>query len=378
MAEAVRAFSLGSSPDNLTAWIITVARRKIIDKLRQQSREIKGVVRDAIFETLEAPSPVGDGAEIPDERLTLIFLCCHPALPEEQRIALTLHSVCGLTTGAIAKGFLVTEPTMAQRLVRAKRRIRETGIRFEMPDHVLAPERLGSVMKVIYLIFTEGYRPTGDLLVRIDLFEEAMYLGHLVERLVRAGPETVFKKEMGEILGLLALMNFVVARNNARADRDGNVKLFDQQDRGLWDQRLITEGRNFLEKALLIGGGGPYQIQAAINLLHLEGGAGQTDWKQIAALYNALLAYGDSPMVRINYAVAMSYVAGAEYALNIVLEQEKELSTSSIYYLTRGNLEERLGKTLEAKKMYELGFQLEQNGAIRKSIALLIQGLESD
>lgn len=378
LVEAVRSFPPSSSPNSLPAWLLTVARRKLIDKLRKGAKEVTGEARDRILETAESAAASLEASEIPDERLTLIFLCCHPSLPEEQRIALTLHSVCGLSTGAIAKGFITTESTMAQRITRAKRRIQETGIRFELPDDGRWSQRLESVMKVIYLIFSEGYRPTGGSLVRDDLLSEAVFLAKLVERLLRKSGQPLLKRELSQILGLLALMNFVAARSRARLDETGEMRLLPQQDRSLWDRNLITEGKNLLEKSLLLHEPGPYQLQAAIHLLHLEAASPElTDWGEISALYNALLSYTDTPLIRLNFAVAVSHVLGPAYALEVVAGLENDLRSSSIYYLTRADLEERLDRVSDALRDYETGYRLEQNAVIRSSVAAKMEKLNA-
>ena len=297
---------------------------------------------------------------IPDDRLRLIFTCCHPALAPDARIALTLRTLGGLTTPEIARAFLVPEPTLAQRLVRAKRKIKEAGIPYRVPPDHLLPERLASVLHVVYLIFNEGYDATaGDELIRRDLCAEAIRLGRVIAELMPDEPE---------VLGLLALMLLHDARREARTGADGGLVLLEAQDRGRWDRGRIDEGGRLLERAMRMGRGGPYQLQGAIAALHDEAPtADSTDWPQILALYSALWRVTPTPIVALNRAVALAMVAGPEAGLDAIdsLGADDVLADYPHLHSARADFLRRLGRRPEAAAAYRRAIDLVRNAPER-------------
>ncbi|GAC1358496.1 MAG: RNA polymerase sigma factor [Ktedonobacteraceae bacterium] len=291
-------------PTNPAAWLLTIARRKAIDRLRRMTVLARKQEQLQSLVELEQQSSAAPLAEtFPDDRLKLIFTCCHPALNLEARVALTLHTLGGLTTPEIAYAFLVPEPTMAQRLVRAKRKIRDAGIPYSVPSHL--SERLNGVLTVLYLIFNAGYTASlGDKLMRQDLCAEAIRLTHALVTLLAEEPMT---SQEPEALGLLALMLLHDSRRNARVSSEGAMIVLEEQDRSLWDKTQIEEGIALLERALALHRPGSYQIQAAISALHAEAtSAEKTDWRQIALLYEALVKRNPSLVIKLNWAVALA------------------------------------------------------------------------
>ncbi len=351
-------------PDNPGAWITTTARNRAIDRLRRQRRftdRQAALARDAAFEADRREAAMIASAEeltdpIPDDQLRLIFTCCHPALPMDGRVALTLRTLGGLTTPEIARAFLVPEPTLAQRLVRAKRKIRDAGIPYRVPPAELLPERLDGVLTVLYLVFNEGYAATsGDALVRRELCAEAIRLTRVVVELLPDAPEAA---------GLLALMLLHDARRDARVGEAGELVLLEAQDRTRWDADRIAEGRQLLERALASGEPGPYQIQAAIAALHDEASdPAATDWAQIAGLYQALQRIAPSPVVELNLAVAVAMADGPAIGLAMMdgLVVDGRLERYPYLHSARADMLRRLGRRSEAADAYRRALGLTTN-----------------
>jgi RNA polymerase sigma-70 factor (ECF subfamily) len=369
-AAAVESWPQTGIPDKPRPWLISTARFKAIDGMRRRAR-FDGVQRDLI---VHMESRVTDASledeEIEDDRLRLIFTCCHPTLPPEGQVALTLREICGLTTEEIARAFLITPATLAQRIVRAKAKIREASIPYEVPAPQELPERLGAVLQVIYLVFNEGYSAAaGAEVTRAELTGEAIRLGRMLTELQ---PEP-------DIMGLLALMLLQESRRAARTSPAGELILLANQDRSLWNREQIAEGVALVEKALSSRRFGPYTLQAAIAAVHTEAeSAAATDWRQIVALYNQLVLIQPSPVVHLNRAVAIAERDGPEAGLAHIdaLLERGELANYHLAHSARAELCRRLGRTTEARSSYEKALALSQQGPERQFLQARIRQLK--
>jgi RNA polymerase sigma factor (sigma-70 family) len=338
-------------PDKPGAWLMTTAKRRAIDILRRDQRHQEKV---ALLERSTLPAEPAEA----DDRLRLIFTCCHPALAQEAQVALTLRAVAGFTTPEIAAAFLVSEVTMAQRIVRAKRKIVAANIPYRVPQGADLGARLDAVLTVLYLMFNEGYLSRGtEVAMRRDLADDAIWLARLVAQLMPDQPE---------VLGLVALMKLNAARSRARFDVSGEMVLLPDQDRKLWDHAAINEAIKMLEQAGAMRASGPYQLQAAIAALHSEAKSWEeTDWHQIVLLYDALLGFTDTPVVRLNRAVALSQFAGPEIALGEVNDLAILLGGYHLFHSTRAELLDRLGEPALAREARLRALDLCQNPAER-------------
>jgi len=354
--EAVKRWPTDGLPPSPAGWIITTARNRAIDNLRRESK------RDDRQRQAQDLVPIDEPEEIEivdDDQLRLIFTCCHPALSPEAQVALTLRLIGGLQTPEIARAFLTTEPTMAQRIVRAKKKIKKAKIPYRIPGDAELPNRLRPVLSVVYLIFNEGYLATsGEELVRSDISAEAIRLGRLLAGLMPDEPE---------VAGLLGLMLLTEARRPARTDRSGNLITLPDQDRGLWDESLIAEGHDIVAACVRRNRPGPYQIQAAIAAIHTDARtAEETDWDQIVALYTQLAVLAPTPIVQLNRAIAVAESGDVPSALSLV--EKLDLDGYYLYHATVGDLMERVARHDEAADAYRRALEMTSNEMERKHL----------
>jgi len=370
---AMEQWTWNGVPGNPRAWLISAGRFKAIDSMRRRARFDASVAQQLDTRTAAVswnPEDITD-ENIEDDRLRLIFTCCHPALPQDSQLALTLREVCGLTTEEIARAFLTSAPTIAKRIVRAKAKIRDSRIPFEVPSRSDLPERLDAVLHVIYLVFTEGYSASaGASLTRPDLSSEAIRLGRLLVELLLES----------EAIGLLALMLLHESRRGARTSPDGDVVLLDDQDRSLWNRDQIAEGTKLVQQALASRSFGPYTLQATIAAVHAEApSADATDWSQIVGLYDVLLRANPSPVVELNRAVAVAMRDGPAAGLQRIdaILERGDLREYHLAHSARADMLRRLGRTSEARDSYQQALNLTRQDAVRRFLERRLRELEA-
>ncbi|HYL62659.1 MAG TPA: RNA polymerase sigma factor [Candidatus Methylomirabilis sp.] len=373
-ATALQKWPVEGTPANPRAWLVSTARNKAIDRLRRErSFDAKREEIARNIETSASPESESTDEMFSDDRLRLIFTCCHPALATEAQVALTLQTVCGVTTEEISRAFLVPLATMAQRLVRAKRKIREAGIPYRVPVQSDLPERLEAVLLVVYLIFNEGYLArSGDALIRRELCAEAIRLGRVLNQLLPKQPEAQ------ALLGLMLLHD---SRRDARVNADGELVLLEEQDRTLWHRAQIEEGTRLTESALRSGASGAYAIQASIAALHANAKTPKhTDWRQIVGLYDVLLRQNPSPVIEVNRAVAVAMGCSLEDGLALLdeLEKRNELTDFHSVPAARADLLRRLGRKVEAAEAYRKALAVAANDVERRFFRRMLATVESE